>query len=182
MDIQTLIMSTIWFGLPAGAANMAPVFTAKLFPAWDYPLDGNLRLFGKRLLGDHKTVRGLIAGVIFGGATFLWQQSITGNPMITSWAWIDYAATPWYLGCFFGLGAIIGDAAKSVIKRQVNIPPGKPWFPFDQADWIIGMLLFISPWVRLTIAQIGSLTLLGVSLHILSKIIGKFLRLNQTYI
>ena len=65
------IFFVIWFFLPAGLGNIAPIFAAKLpwLKTYAFPLDGYAMFRGKRLLGDHKTVRGLLSGLLTGMAT-----------------------------------------------------------------------------------------------------------------
>ena len=41
--------------------------------------------------------------------------------------------------CF---GALIGDIIESFFKRRVGIERGKNWIPFDQLDFILGVLFF----------------------------------------
>jgi hypothetical protein len=59
-----------WFLVPAGFANMAPIFAAKLFPSWKTPVDYGYPVNDVRLFGDHKTIRGLVSGTLIGGITF----------------------------------------------------------------------------------------------------------------
>ncbi len=47
------------------------------------------------------------------------------------------------LGLRFGLGAMAGDSAKSFLKRRRRIPPGAPWVPFDQLDFVLGALALV---------------------------------------
>ena len=48
------LLFVLWFFLPAGLANMMPVFTAKLplLRTLDFPLDGDATFHGKRAFGD----------------------------------------------------------------------------------------------------------------------------------
>ena len=58
---------------------------------------------------------------------------------------VDYGRVNFILlGALMGGGALVGDLVKSFIKRRLNVPPGKPWFPWDQLDWIAGAILFSS--------------------------------------
>jgi len=52
----------VWFFLPAGLANMTPIFAAKLpyLSRWSFPLDGYATFRGKRVFGSHKTIRGVL--------------------------------------------------------------------------------------------------------------------------
>jgi CDP-2,3-bis-(O-geranylgeranyl)-sn-glycerol synthase len=54
-----------------------------------------------------------------------------------------------------------GDSLKSFVKRLKGIPPGRPWIPMDQLDFIVGSLLLISPFVALSWLDIA--TVLAVS-------------------
>jgi CDP-2,3-bis-(O-geranylgeranyl)-sn-glycerol synthase len=57
-----------------------------------------------------------------------------------------------------------GDSLKSFVKRRMGIPPGRPWVPMDQLDFIIGSLVLISPLESLTwsdIATIVAVSFLG---------------------
>ncbi len=183
MTSGTDIVSAVWFFLPAAMANMTPIFAARIFPAWNQPADLGIRVYGHRLLGDHKTVRGFVSGSIVGTLAFTLQQQITPNSaFLSDISWIRYGTFPWYVGSAFGLGALIGDAGKSLVKRRLRIDPGKPWIVFDQIDWIIGMFISIIPWIRLTGYQTGIVCLVGFASHVLSKIIGRMVRLNDSYI
>ena len=54
------------------------------------------------------------------------------------------------LGLAFGFGSMAGDSLKSLVKRLKGIPPGRPWIPMDQLDFIVGSILLISPFATLT--------------------------------
>ena len=130
-----------WVFLPAIIANMAPVFAAKLpvLSGWSYPLDFFYTFRGQRVLGDHKTIRGLIAGI---------------------------------LGFLLGFGALAGDAIKSFFKRALNIAPGKPWFPFDQLDSVLGALLSAALYLPFTGIDWLIVIVGGVAVHLLVVVIG----------
>lgn len=123
---------------------MAPVLVKKL-PILAYPLDGGLCIAGVRLLGDGKTVRGVCAGVIAGvllgwiGWVF-WGAS--GVETVGVWRF-DEGEWLWFCAGI-GLSALVGDAFKSLIKRRLGKQRGESWIPFDQVDWIGGMLVFVS--------------------------------------
>lgn len=140
-----MILAAIWFFLPAGLANAAPVFAAKLpGPKWlKTPLDLGKSWRGKRLLGDNKTWRGLVAGILIATLVIALQKYyFTHNLWVLEHSWFDYRpGIIWLLGPLFGLGALLGDAIESFFKRQRAVKPGQPWFPFDQIDYILGGLL-----------------------------------------
>ena len=62
---------------------------------------------------------------------------------------LPYAQWP-LLGLAFGVGAMAGDSLKSFFKRLNGIPPGRPWIPMDQLDFVVGSLLLILPFATLT--------------------------------
>lgn len=136
-------VQALWLFLPAYCANMAPVFAAKIFPGWKRPMDGG-RVWrdGRRVFGPHKTWRGLWSGALV-GAGVAWAQS---GIRFTSWDLSDFGAqdaawVPTILGFALGLGAGVGDAAKSFAKRRAGREGGTSWVPFDQLDFVLGGLL-----------------------------------------
>jgi CDP-2,3-bis-(O-geranylgeranyl)-sn-glycerol synthase len=60
---------------------------------------------------------------------------------------LPYAEWP-LLGLAFGVGAMGGDSLKSFVKRLKGIPPGRPWIPMDQLDFVVGSLLLVTPIAR----------------------------------
>jgi len=163
--MNILIFSFLFF-LPAGIANMTPVFVAKipLLKDFDYPLDSYQKINGKRIFGDHKTIRGLIFGLILGVITSLIiHQSIL-------------------LGFILSLGALGGDSIKSFLKRQVNISEGKSWFPFDQIDYIIGGLICSVLIIKLPFSYYVVIFILYFLLHLIITAIGYLLGFKKEII
>lgn len=169
------IIFIIWFFLPAGFANMAPIFAAKI-PAlakYDAPIDGRRHIGSKRILGDHKTWRGLITGMVTGLIVFLILQLIakTWTPFCETLG-DTYRSLPFYFGALMGFGALAGDSVKSFFKRQMGIKSGKSWLPFDQIDYIIGAILVSLPFIALTAQQCLLAIVLWFLLHIITSYIG----------
>ncbi len=133
MSILQLSISSFLLYLPAMIANMAPVVAAKynLIPRLNRPLDLGMRLRGIRVLGSHKTIRGIVVAV-FAGA-------ITGG--IEAAALHQKISFGFFIGAVLGFGAIAGDAIKSFFKRRLRVAPGSLWIPFDQIDFVIGATL-----------------------------------------
>lgn len=174
----------LWFFLPAGMANVTPIFVAKMpgLSKLNAPVDHGLYFRGKQIFGSHKTWRGLICGIIVATITLwlqqiavrhnTWLQSITHS--------VHYLTLPTLvLGPLFGIGALGGDMIESFFKRQLDIAPGHSWFPFDQTDYIIGGSLASTPFVHLQFTEY--LILLGAWLiiHIVSSAIGYLLGLKE---
>ncbi|MFH0853141.1 MAG: CDP-archaeol synthase [bacterium] len=179
MDLELLLWQTLWLLAPMGIANMMPVFAAKLASKYSYPIDGYRSYNGQPLFGVRKTYRGIIAGIIGGAAIFLAQQWLyDSSAWIRQISLFNYPAmTVWY-GFLAGSGALTGDLIKSFFKRRVGIAPGRPWFPFDQVDYLIGGLMLTSWLFWPGLSQIAALLVLGIVLHIMTNKIGKLLRLR----
>lgn len=152
---------------------MTPVFSSKIpyIREWKTPLDFGKSYRGQRIFGKNKTWRGLISGVLFG--------TITGY-ILSQTYFTDYSTLLFtLLAASMSFGALAGDAVESFFKRQRQIPSGKPWFPFDQTDYIIGGLLFTLP-VTLIPLWLGAFVLvLYFGLHLLSSYIGYLLGLKE---
>ena len=177
MVIQ-LIISTFYFMLPAYFANMAPVLTKNCCKALAVPLDFNRKFKGKRILGSHKTVRGLLAATLFGIAAAFIQYLLLQIPFFAGISLVNY--NEWAsIGFLMGFGAIIGDAVKSFFKRRANIKPGERWIPFDQLDYVIGALLFISIFDVPSVNVIITALILSFSLHIIINHLAYYLGISK---
>jgi len=174
----------LWFFLPAGIANASPIIVAKLpgLRAWSAPIDGGKTYRGQRILGSHKTWRGLVTGMVM-ATVVLWLQQLAVENIHVLAEWttqVDYAALPTLLvGPLFGLGALGGDAIESFFKRQRKVPPGHGWFPFDQTDYIIGGAIAVAPFVQLRIWQYGELLLIWLLVHVVASYVGYLLHLKE---
>lgn len=171
------ILLAVWFLLPAALANASPIVAAKVpgLRQWKAPLDNGKTWQGHRLLGPHKTWRGIIVGIIVATVTIAVQQLLYTS---TEWGrWIagsvDYAALPiLLLGPLFAIGALGGDAIESFFKRTRGIRSGKPWFPFDQLDYIIGAVLMSLFFVLLEPVQYLWIFVVWFILHVIVSYIG----------
>lgn len=168
------ILATIWFLLPAGFANMAPIIFNRL-PLLQVPVDFGLKYKGKEIFGPHKTWRGLIVGIALAIVVVYIQKSLQFHT--ASINLVDYAKTNLiWLGFLLGFGALLGDMVKSFFKRRFNIKPGKSWVPFDQVDWVIGAIILAEPVKSLSNKQIAiALIIFGLA-HPLANLLGYGLR------
>ncbi|MFH0978279.1 MAG: CDP-archaeol synthase [Candidatus Woesearchaeota archaeon] len=137
MAIVQLLAKTTYFMLPAIIANITPVFFRRLH-FLDYPIDFNLTFKGKPLLGKNKTFRGMFFGTL-AAILVAYLQYLFSN----SWLLTDYSH--WFvIGFLLGFGALTGDFVESFFKRRLGIKPGRRFFPWDQIDFVVGSLLFVS--------------------------------------
>ena len=139
---QTLLQ-LLYFFAPAYVADMSPVLVSRSFKALAVPIDSGRSLGGKRIFGDHKTWRGLLAGVVAGGLVSEFQRLAYQAGIARGLALIDYSAHPLVPGLLMGLGSGVGDAVKSFFKRRIGIPPGASWLVFDQLDFFFGAYVFV---------------------------------------
>ena len=118
-----LVTSALLFIGPSYVANAAPL----LFGGGP-TLDGGRTLRdGQPIFGSHKTIRGVIAGILAG--TFIGAVESLVDPRLL------------LAGFMIGLGAVLGDLLGAFIKRRLRVEPGRA-FPFlDQLDFVFGGLL-----------------------------------------
>ena len=175
------ILEALYFFLPAYIANMAPVFAAKLLgKRFELPIDNGKMFRGKRVFGDHKTWRGLISGILVAVIVVYLQKHALTIPFLNSISIVDYnSINLTLLGILFGAGALIGDAVKSFFKRQRNINSGGKWIGFDQLDFVIGGLLFVSFIYIPSMKYIITLLVISPLLHVLVNIIGYHFKLKK---
>lgn len=114
------VLQVLYFFVPAYLANVSPVLVSRWFTALAVPIDGGRTLEGKRILGDHKTWRGLLAGIFTGTFVYEFQRFTCEVGLARDLALIDYSTYPLLPGLLLGLGTGVGDAVKSFFKRQVE--------------------------------------------------------------
>jgi CDP-2,3-bis-(O-geranylgeranyl)-sn-glycerol synthase len=126
------LLSAIWIMLPAYVPNSAAVVLGG-----GMPIDrGRVHEDGRRILGDGKTYRGLVLGILAGilvGCLQILVQSgdfpefLPRHTLLT----VSLLAT----------GALLGDLVKSYFKRRRGIGKGEKWPVVDQYDFVAGALL-----------------------------------------
>lgn len=111
-----------------GVANSAPILIRQLtlFDKFSYPLDCRARFIdGRRLLGDAKTWRGLIAALILTSICSLLAQ------------------TGWLTGFIVGLLAMLGDSLSSFSKRRLGMAPSAMAIGIDQVPESLLPLIYM---------------------------------------
>lgn len=190
----TLIISSLYFILPAYVANMVPVFASKVCAGGRRGLPGS-KPINEKWFGSHKTWRGFYAGY-FGALVVLVAQAVLQNyGVFEGYRVLDYtgglgvANMPSMVGCFvvlgyaalFGIGAIFGDLVKSFLKRRLGIAPGESWFPLDQLDFVIGAMLFLWLFVELP-GQVVAVVLVATPvLHFGANLVGYAVGLKKVW-
>ncbi len=173
-----ILLTALYFMLPAYFANMAPVIVRSFFKWLNYPLDFNRTIRGKPILGKNKTFRGLIFGIIFAIIIAYIQFLLTPVDFFRRMTILDYKN--WLLiGFLMGFGALFGDAIKSFIKRRINIPAGEPMIVFDQIDYAVGAIIFMLPIIRLKITPILTILITSLILNVLINHISFYLKIRD---
>ncbi|ACL17643.1 CDP-2,3-bis-(O-geranylgeranyl)-sn-glycerol synthase [Methanosphaerula palustris] len=138
------------------------------------PIDGGRRWSdGRRLLGDGKTWRGLVLGILSGVLLGLIQVSVQDACVFV---WLPRHTVLSVL--LLAVGALAGDMVKSFVKRRIGKERGAAWPLADQYDLVAGslLLLLIGDYgfaaVNLTIPVIFWILVLTPLLHRAVNLIG----------
>ncbi len=146
------LLSALYYILPAYVANMTPVVFGG-----GKPIDlGKNFVDGKRILGDHKTIRGFLSGVLAGTLVGVFQ----GRPLC---------------GLLLSLGAMLGDMMGSFFKRRVDIKPGESAPLLDQEGFVMVALALCMPFEPLTLMEILIIVLITPPLHLLANMLAYLL-------
>lgn len=146
MDFAFIIQS-FWIIIPAYIAN-----ASALLVGGKTPIDfGKNWKDGKRILGNGKTWNGLITGGFIGitagfgmaSAAPIINQIFADNNLETI-VLTNFEGFPLMIPLIASIayGALFGDIIESFFKRRRGIERGNDWIPFDQIDFIIGVLFF----------------------------------------
>ncbi len=150
-SLEGLLLAVLQF-LPAWLANSAPLAMSRFVPhALRVPMDFGLKASdGNRLLGEGKTIPGFFAGIVAGWIVGLLQGNAT-------------------LGALLGLGAVVGDAAGSFVRRRMGLPRGADVPILNQLDFVAGALLFSSLARAWSLPEIAAICVLTIPMHRLTN-------------
>ncbi|MBI5158591.1 CDP-2,3-bis-(O-geranylgeranyl)-sn-glycerol synthase [Candidatus Micrarchaeota archaeon] len=123
------LLALLLFILPAYVANASPVLFGGGAPV---DLKGKF-CDRKRVFGDGKTWRGLIAGIACGSLVGVAETFFFSNNVFM------------LQGFLLSTGALAGDLLGSFIKRRSGIKRGQPSFLLDQLMFLFIALLFAAP-------------------------------------
>jgi CDP-2,3-bis-(O-geranylgeranyl)-sn-glycerol synthase len=173
--IISFFYETLWFFLPAIIANMAPVFARRYqwLPSLATPVDRGRKWGRARILGDHKTWRGFVVGILSGGLVGFLQYLLSPLAFTQDIALIRYDSfiISVAFGSWMGYAALLGDAVGSSIKRQFKITPGKLWMPWDQIDFILGAIALTVIFYPISSVHYGlAILIIGVGSYVVSFI------------
>lgn len=175
--IETIIVA-IWLMLPAYISN--PL--AALFGGGK-PIDCGINFKdGRRLLGDGKTYRGLLFGIIGGLVVGIIQMIFISN--ISNLLQISFppfshpSSSTIIIILSLSGGALFGDMFKSFFKRRMGFKRGQSFPIVDQLDFVIGAwiaaFIFVRPWFMMYFNTKIILIILFISpiIHLVVNIFG----------
>ena len=144
---------------------------------------------GRRILGDGKTYRGLLAGIVCGMLVGLLQMRLISSGFavfgITLPAFGMSTTGSVIVILALSCGSLFGDMFMSFFKRRLGLKRGAPLPVIDQLDFVLGAWLFtylISPeWFIATFSFRIVVTVLIVTpiLHLVTNIIGYFIGVKK---
>lgn len=176
-NIWLFILKCFYLMLPAYFANMAPVIVKRV-NFLNYPADFGKTINGKPIFGKNKTFRGFVFGILFAIAISYLQSIGYKSELLGKISFIDYSS--WLIfGFLMGLGALLGDLAKSFFKRRAGISPGDRFIPFDQTDFVIGALIFVIPVFGFSLKVFLTSLALSFMLHIVVNHISFYLKIRN---
>lgn len=166
--------------LPVGLSNMAPIFFRNV-NFLNYRVDFGKSWRGQPLFGSHKTFRGFFVGTLLSILFVGLQKMLYLNyGYFRSISFIDYSQHSFVLiGFLMGFGALFGDLVESFVKRRFRIKSGRRWFPWDQLDFIIGGLVFLSFVYIPSWQALALIILAGPILHIIFNHAGYYMGINK---
>ena len=136
-----IVIAAVLFIGPSYAANAAP-----LLLGGGRTLDGGRKLVdGQPIFGSHKTIRGVLAGVVAGSLVGLGESLIDPRLIVG--------------GFMIAVGSVLGDLLGAFIKRRLRVEPGRAFPILDQLDFILGGLLlgyafFPISWISLILVVV----------------------------
>lgn len=135
MSVLATVATALWAALPAYVPNNAAVLAGG-----GRPIDGGRTWDGKRVLGDGKTWRGTLAGIVAGTLLALLLNAVNGT-VADSVGLSGLPEFPLLAAVALALGAMLGDIGASFLKRRTGRERGAAFPGLDQLDFVVGALL-----------------------------------------
>ena len=170
-------MADLWVQFVFAWWILFPAYAANVFP----PLvKGRIRLDerrkmkdGKRVLGDGKTLEGMIAGIIMGTAIGALEWAVL--PYINAYSsqfGVVFPHMSIFVGSMIAFGAVFGDMAASFVKRRIGMRRGQSAFLLDQLDFIAGAIVFAYAFTQISIYMMFFMLVVTPAIHFASCVIG----------
>lgn len=171
MAIIETVLLAFWTMLPAYIPNNAAVIFGG-----GKPIDGGMEWHGSRLLGDGKTWKGSMGGILAGSALALLLNYVRAP--VSDAIGISLTVFTTSVILILPLGAILGDIGASFIKRRLDKERGAAFPGLDQLDFVVGSialaLLFDTSWAieTFTMEILAVIVVITPILHLGTNLIG----------
>ncbi len=167
MELEITISSIYWavnFILPSYAANSIPAVFGG-----GKPLDcGKNFIDGERILGAHKTFKGLVSGLIAGAVVSALEGFLIRTNLFL-------------FGMLASAGALSGDLLGAFIKRRLRLPPGYALPLLDQLDFVLGGLGLLSLVYTIEVGSVFQILLVTPAIHVLANMIAYVLKTKDVF-
>lgn len=179
MEILQSVTNMIWLMLPAYLASPAASI-AIFLTGQGKPIDLNKKINNKRILGNGKTYKGFLCGVLIGIIAAILQNVLNFyyfNKLLPVFSLITVITLP--------LGAMLGDLIASFFKRRLGLKRGQAFPVLDQLDFVFGAwiltFIFASSWFieNFTLGIMLLSILFTPILHLIVNIIGYRLGISR---
>ncbi|MDF1557701.1 MAG: CDP-2,3-bis-(O-geranylgeranyl)-sn-glycerol synthase [ANME-2 cluster archaeon] len=176
--------------LPAYTANpMAAVFGGGT------PMDLGKNCYdGRRILGNGKTIRGLLAGTACGVLMGVIQMGLAprlaASGVLAGWPIFQSTLSAYSISTILvvglmALGSLLGDSAESFVKRRLNLERGAMFPVADQLDFVLGAwiltFIFASVWFKTYFTFWIMVTVLVITplLHLMANLLGYIIKVKK---
>ena len=158
-----IIETALLFIGPSYVANAAP-----LVFGGGRPLDADRRFIdGHPIFGAHKTVRGLVAGILAGSLVGFGESFIEPRLALA--------------GLAISLGAVLGDLLGAFVKRRLDMKPGRLFPVVDQLDFVLGALVISYPLFPMSLVSVLIVVVVTPPIHLATNLGAYLLGLKKTY-
>jgi CDP-2,3-bis-(O-geranylgeranyl)-sn-glycerol synthase len=165
-----LVIDALYFFIPAYVAN-----TFACILGHGRPVDlGKMFIDGRRILGDGVTIRGSLAGIACGTFSGLLMTPFD-HPFLPD----STFGKIMILAFTLSVGAILGDAAGSFIKRRLGMERGAPAPLLDQLNFVVGALLLAGCLVKIPLKAIAVIFVVTPFGHLLVNKTGYLLKMKD---
>lgn len=178
MAVIEIVVLAIWIMLPAYIPNNVAVIVGG-----GPPIDGGRTYKGTRLLGDGKTWRGTLGGILAGIIVAVVLTELA--PTMSDLVGFDVPTFSVVAMLSLPTGALLGDIAASFIKRRLDRERGSAVPGLDQYDLVVGSLglTAIVAWGWLSGVMTWwifiAILILTPILHVSTNVIAYLLRLKD---